>query len=78
MWLNEAVEAHELAVVIIGCEAIKHQRQVCGVVLTDPSEWVNGITAEEFANRAEKLNYTAIAAFIEETTLEGGLSDHRL
>ncbi|AZN32550.1 hypothetical protein [Pseudoalteromonas sp. Xi13] len=78
LWLNEAVEANELAVVIIGCEAIKHQRQVCGVVLTDPSEWVNGITAEEFANRAEKLNYTAIAAFIEETTLEGGLSDHRL
>lgn len=70
-WLKEAVAANENAVVIVGCESIKHKRQVCGVVLHDPLEWENGITAQEFEARAEQLNYTALARFIEQTTLHG-------
>jgi len=78
MWMQESVQANELAAVIIGCEDLKHKRQVCGVVLTDPDEWVNGITAEQFAERAKALNYEAIAQFITNTTKTGVLAIHLL
>mgnify|MGYP005999378387 FL=1 len=74
LWLIEAEAANGLAVVIIGCESIKHKRQVCGVVLTDPNEWDNGISAEQFATRAKSLNYDALAAFIFETAATGELA----
>lgn len=70
-WLKEAVSANENAIVIIGCESIKHRRQVCGVVLHDPVEWESGITTAEFKKRAELMNYDAMAAFIEDTTSTG-------
>lgn len=70
-WLKEALAANELAVVIVGCESIKYKRQVCGVVLTDPNEWAEGITADEFAKRAETMNYDAMAAFISQVTVNG-------
>lgn len=72
-WLKEANAANELAVVIVGCEGIKHQRQVCGVVLDDPQEWENGITGEEFSVRAGRQNYNAMAAYIAEATTNGVL-----
>lgn len=78
MWLQECVEANELAAVIIGCESLKHKRQVCGVVLTNPKEWVNGITAEQFAERSETLNYDAIAMFVTSTTKIGVLATNLL
>lgn len=74
IWLKEAIAANELAVVIIGCEDIKYQRQVCGVVMTDPNEWEHGITAGLFAERAETLNYNAMARFIRDTTMTGQLA----
>lgn len=68
-WLKEAQAAGELAVVIIGCEDITNQRQVCGVVLTSPDEWENGVTKDYFLSKA--MNYNAIVYWLEETTIAG-------
>lgn len=75
-WLAEAQNANELAVVIIGCEELKHKRQVCGVVLSDPKEWDYGITADEFSRRAAQQNYNAMADFIGRATTSGRLPEH--
>ncbi|URQ88229.1 hypothetical protein J8Z28_20300 [Pseudoalteromonas sp. SCSIO 43088] len=74
-WLKEALAANELAVVIVGCESIKYKRQVCGVVLTDPTEWEEGITADDFALRAETMNYDAMAEYISKVTTQGVITN---
>lgn len=76
LWLKEARDANELAVVIIGCESMKYKRQVCGVVMSDPYEWENGITTAEFYKRAEKNNYNALADYIAEATTKGRLPEN--
>lgn len=75
-WLIEAQNANELAVVIIGCEELKSKRQVCGAVLSDPNEWDEGITADEFLRRAKNQNYNAMADFISHATTEGRLPEN--
>lgn len=75
-WLKESAKANELTAVIVGCESIKYERQVCGVILTDPDEWTNGITAEDFERRCAQNNYNNLAKFIEQTTLHGEFPLH--
>ncbi len=65
LWLKQARSAGEQALVIIGCEKLRHNNNPTGVVLAEPVEWEQGITAEAFRERAEHQDYEKIANYID-------------
>ena len=61
MWLKQARNAGEQAIVIIGCEALRHTNNPCGVILSDPKEWEEGIATADFELRAAGQTYQSVA-----------------
>jgi len=64
LWLKQARSSGEQALVIIGCEGLRHNNNPVGVIMRDTREWEQGITADDFRERAWNNDYTAIARHI--------------
>ena len=68
IWLKQAEKSGENAIVVIGCENLKANRNPAGVILSGLEEWEQGITTGEFELRAKGADYQSIADAIERAT----------
>lgn len=70
IWLRQAIDAGEQACVIIGVEEVRSATNgACGVILTKPDEWVNGLRAAEMRERASYGDYITLADSIVDLTI---------